>query len=162
VAASEGPTAVALDRHPYAGSLIADACVYEFVDADTPLRPDIGTLTFDQLETGREYQVIFSHVGGLYRYSVGDVVRVFDHSGGVPRLSYAGRNTRSDAAGEALRDAQVVRALSGATTSSRWRPARRGATTRPTGSPRRSTPGSAGNRPATSGRAAPAASDRRR
>nr|MDT0663436.1 GH3 auxin-responsive promoter family protein [Micromonospora sp. DSM 115978] len=117
VAASEGPVAVALDRHGSAGSMVADACAYEFVDADTPLRPDVPTLTFDQVETGREYQVIFSHVGGLYRYAVGDVVRVVDHQGGVPRLCYAGRGTRSDAVGEALRDVQVVRALAGATGS---------------------------------------------
>ncbi|MGW6394932.1 hypothetical protein ACWFR1_31520 [Streptomyces sp. NPDC055103] len=34
-----------------------------------------------------------------------------DFAGGVPRVEYAGRSTRSDAAGERLRDAQVIRAL---------------------------------------------------
>lgn len=111
VAASEGPTGVALDRHGSAGSLVVTASVYEFVDAEAELTPDVQTLRPSELEAGRDYHTIFSHAGGLYRYAVGDVVRVVDRVDGVPRVSYAGRNTRSDAAGERLRDAQVFRAM---------------------------------------------------
>jgi hypothetical protein len=111
VAASEGPVGVALDRHPSAGSLVVNASVYEFADADRDLGPDTATLQPHELEADRDYHVVFSHVGGLYRYAVGDVVRVVDHQDGVPRLAYAGRANRSDHAGERLRDAQVIRAL---------------------------------------------------
>ncbi|MFI1174875.1 GH3 auxin-responsive promoter family protein [Streptomyces melanogenes] len=111
VAASEGPTGVALDRHPTAGSLVVTASVYEFADADQDLTPDTPTLQPHELEPGRDYHAIFSHVGGLYRYAVGDVVRVVDHEDGAPRLEYTGRNTLSNAAGERLRDAHVLRAL---------------------------------------------------
>ncbi|MFD6966985.1 GH3 auxin-responsive promoter family protein [Streptomyces sp. NPDC059949] len=114
VAASEGPVGVALDRHPSAGSLVVTASVYEFVDADADLGPDVETLLPHELERGRDYHVLFSHVGGLYRYAVGDVVRVVDRVAGVPRVEYTGRATRSDAAGERLRDAQVIRALDSA------------------------------------------------
>lgn len=117
VAASEGPVGVALDRHASAGSLVASASVYEFVPADQDLAPDSATLLPHELEAGQDYHVIFSHVGGLYRYAVGDVVRVVDRVGGVPRVEYAGRGGRSDAVGERLRDAQVVRALRTALTS---------------------------------------------
>lgn len=110
-AASEGPVGVTLDRHPRAGSLVVTASVYEFVDADADLAPGVETIEQHELEVGRDYHVIFSHVGGLYRYAVGDVVRVVDRVDGVPRVEYAGRNTRSDAAGERLRDAQVIRAM---------------------------------------------------
>ena len=111
VAASEGPVGVALDRHGSAGTLVVTASVYEFVDADEPLEPDTATLEPHELEPGREYHVIFSHVGGLYRYAVGDVVRVVDTSGGLPRVEYAGRATLSNAHGERLREAHVIRAL---------------------------------------------------
>ncbi|MCX4824955.1 GH3 auxin-responsive promoter family protein [Streptomyces sp. NBC_01142] len=111
VAASEGPVGVALDRHPSAGSLVVTASLYEFADADGDLGPDTPTLLQHELEPDRDYHVIFSHVGGLYRYAVGDVVRVVDRAEGVPRLEYTGRSTRSDHAGERLRDAQVIRAL---------------------------------------------------
>ncbi|RDG37822.1 GH3 family domain-containing protein [Streptomyces corynorhini] len=112
VAASEGPVGVALDRHGSAGSLVVTASVYEFVDADEDLTPDAQTLLPQDLEPGRDYHVVFSHVGGLYRYAVGDVVRVVDRTHGVPRLAYAGRANRSDHAGERLREAEVTRALS--------------------------------------------------
>nr|WP_202447134.1 GH3 auxin-responsive promoter family protein [Streptomyces sp. SID5468] len=111
VAASEGPVAVALDRHPEAGTPVASAALYEFVPADDDLAPDSETLLVHELEPGHDYHVVFSHVGGLYRYAVGDVVHVPDRVDGVPRLRYAGRGTRSDVAGERLREAQVVRAL---------------------------------------------------
>ncbi|TPQ18606.1 GH3 auxin-responsive promoter family protein [Streptomyces sporangiiformans] len=117
VAASEGPVGVPLDRHGSAGSLVVSAAVYEFADADTDLEPDTETLLPHELEPGREYHVIFSHVGGLYRYAVGDVVRVVDLVHGVPRVEYAGRAGRSDVAGERLRESQVVRALRSALTA---------------------------------------------
>ncbi|MGW1506136.1 GH3 family domain-containing protein [Streptomyces mirabilis] len=111
VAASEGPVGVALDRHTSACSLTVGASVYEFLDAEDDVTPNAATLSWDELEAGRDYHVVFSHIGGLYRYAVGDVVRVLDRVEGVPRVEYAGRATRSDAAGERLRDAQVIRAL---------------------------------------------------
>ncbi|MFJ9562645.1 GH3 auxin-responsive promoter family protein [Streptomyces fuscichromogenes] len=111
VGASEGPVGVALDRHSAAGSLVVTAAVHEFVDADTDLTADSQTLLPHELEPNRDYHVVFSHVGGLYRYAMGDVVRVLDHADGVPRMEYVGRATLSDAVGERLRDGQVVRAL---------------------------------------------------
>jgi hypothetical protein len=111
VAASEGPVGVTLDRHATAGSLVSTASVYEFVDADERLDPESATLQAHELEPGREYHVLFSHIGGLYRYAVGDVVHVVDVEGGVPRVEYAGRAAGADVAGERLRESQVLRAL---------------------------------------------------
>jgi hypothetical protein len=114
VAASEGPMGVALDRHPRAGSLVVTAAVHEFVPADEPLGPDSATLLPHELQAGQEYHAIFSHVGGLYRYAVGDVVRVVDMTAGAPRIEYAGRARLSDTAGERLRESQVIGAIAAA------------------------------------------------
>ena len=38
-----------------------------FVDADSDVEPDALTLEQHELEPGRDYHVIFSHVGGFYR-----------------------------------------------------------------------------------------------
>jgi hypothetical protein len=111
VAASEGPVGVTLDRHGSAGSLVSTASLYEFVEADERLDAESATLEAHELEPGREYHVLFSHVGGLYRYAVGDVVHVVDVEGGVPRVEYAGRAAGADVAGERLRESQVLRAL---------------------------------------------------
>jgi hypothetical protein len=111
VAASEGFVAVGTDRHPTACTPALGAAFQEFAPADTPLRPDSPTMSFEELETGKEYHVVLSHIGGLYRYALGDVVRVVDRRHGMPRVCYAGRNTTSDVAGEALRESHIVTAL---------------------------------------------------
>ncbi|MFI7349635.1 GH3 auxin-responsive promoter family protein [Streptomyces sp. NPDC049936] len=134
-AASEGFVAVALDRHPTAGSPAVTGGLLEFVDADDDLLPDSDTLLCDELTPGSEYHVVLSHVGGLYRYALGDVVRVVDRTEGVPRLEYAGRRSLSDAAGERLREAHVVSALHAATRATGLEI--RNATCRVTGSPAR-------------------------
>ncbi|MGA4844618.1 GH3 family domain-containing protein [Streptomyces sp. G45] len=110
-AASEGPVGVPVDDHPAAGVLAVSSALYEFVDAADDVRPDSPTLLWHEVEPGRDYHVVFSHVGGLYRYVLGDVAHVVDRVGGVPRVTYAGRAEPSDAAGERLREAQVVRAV---------------------------------------------------
>jgi hypothetical protein len=111
VAASEGFVAVGTDRHAAACTPALTAAFHEFADADAELRPDTETVSFAELETDHEYHVILSHVGGLYRYALGDVVRVIDRRDGMPRVSYAGRRGLSDVAGERLRESHVVRAL---------------------------------------------------
>ncbi|MFE0027911.1 GH3 auxin-responsive promoter family protein [Amycolatopsis sp. NPDC059021] len=111
IAASEGFVGVALDGSPDACEPAVGAAFHEFVDADVDLRQDSETVSFADLEPGREYHVVLSHVGGLYRYALGDVVSVADRHQGIPRLTYAGRNTLSDVAGERLRESHVVRAL---------------------------------------------------
>ena len=114
VAASEGFVGVALDRHPTACSPALTAALHEFVPAEEDLAPDSATLLFDELEPGREYHVVLSHVGGLYRYALGDVVHVVDRRHGIARVRYAGRATLSDVAGERLRESHVVGALADA------------------------------------------------
>ncbi|MFC0105753.1 GH3 auxin-responsive promoter family protein [Kibdelosporangium aridum] len=111
VAASEGFVGVCLDRNGAACSPAITAAFHEFADADKPLAADTETVLFEQLEEGHEYHVVLSHVGGLYRYALGDVVRVTDRRYGLPRVRYAGRATLSDVAGERLRESHVVEAL---------------------------------------------------
>jgi len=111
VAASEGPIGIPLDGHPTAGALVVSGVFYEFIPAAEQIRPEAETLLFDQLEDGGEYHVLLTHAGGFYRYAVGDVVRVRGFVEGVPRVEYAGRATTVSAAGERLRESQLVRAL---------------------------------------------------
>jgi hypothetical protein len=117
IAASEAPIAVAIDRHPTAGMLVLSSTFLEFLDATEEIRADSRTVSFDALEGGREYHVIVTQPGGLYRYPVGDVVRVVDFVRGLPRVEYAGRKNVSSAVGERLREAHVVRALDAALTT---------------------------------------------
>ena len=49
---------------------------YEFVPEDQIDRPDPDVLLPHQLEEGRKYVLILTNGAGLYRYNIGDVVRV--------------------------------------------------------------------------------------
>lgn len=57
----------------------------------------------------RQYEVILTTGGGLYRYSTGDIVQVSGFFHGTPCLKFMGRGNRfSDMVGEKLSEYQVV------------------------------------------------------
>jgi hypothetical protein len=111
MASCEGPAAVPVDRHPHGAPLYLPGCVYEFVPAEEPVTADSDTLRATELEEGRDYHLVLSHIGGMYRCAVTDVVRVVGRVGRTPRIEYAGRDVVRSAAGERLTEAAAVRAL---------------------------------------------------
>ncbi|MEV0174698.1 GH3 auxin-responsive promoter family protein [Streptomyces sp. NPDC050803] len=111
IASCEGPAGVPVDRHPSGAPLFLPGCLYEFVPADGPVTADSATLLATEVEENRDYHLVFSHFGGMYRCAVTDVVRVVGHVGRTPRIEYAGRNTVRSAAGENLTEAAALRAL---------------------------------------------------
>jgi hypothetical protein len=111
IASCEGPAAVPIDRHPSGAPLYLPGCFYEFVSADEPITADSETMLATELEPGRDYHLVLSHIGGLYRCAVTDVVRVLGHIGRAPRIEYAGRNITRSLAGETLTEVAAVRAL---------------------------------------------------
>ena len=111
IGSSEGPLAVPMGDHPTAGPLMVTSCLYEFLPVEQAIRPDSKTLLAHELENGREYHVVLSHLGGLYRCATRDIVRVEDFADRTPMVSYAGRNGVLSVAGEVLREAQALRAV---------------------------------------------------
>ena len=90
--ASEAPFTVPVDGHPTAGLLAVPCAFYEFLPAaEDEVAADAPTLLFDELEPGGEYQVVLTAANGLYRYLIGDLVRVLELVRGVPRLEFVGR-----------------------------------------------------------------------
>ncbi|MGW0421174.1 GH3 family domain-containing protein [Streptomyces sp. NPDC003015] len=110
VASCEGPAAVPVDLRPGA-PLYLPGCVYEFVPADGPVTADSETLAATELDAGQDYHLVLTHVGGLYRCAVTDVIHVVGHFGRTPRIEYAGRDVVRSAAGERLTEAVAIRAL---------------------------------------------------
>lgn len=80
----------------------------EFVDAQG--EPHL----CDALEPGRQYGVIVTTPGGLYRYAMGDVVECLSAAHSLPRLRFVGRaGLASDLVGEKLSEAFVAGVLAG-------------------------------------------------
>ena len=93
---------------PFAGlrPLAVRSHFYEF------LAPDGTVRLAHQLEAGVDYAVVLTTGSGLYRYRLGDRVRVDGRVGATPSLTFVGRDDRvSDQRGEKLSDSFVAAAL---------------------------------------------------
>ena len=103
--ATEGVVSVPLDA-ACAPVLAVDSGFYEFETASGDV-----ALAWE-LETGRAYSVVLTSDAGLYRYRLGDRVRVSGWYEATPCLEFIGReNSTSDLCGEKLTEAFVAAAL---------------------------------------------------
>lgn len=88
--ASEGFFAVQDLPDPGSMLLLLDAGVfYEFAPLDSADEPDSPTLAAWQVEQGRTYALIITAANGLWRYRIGDTVRIV--SADPLRIAIAGR-----------------------------------------------------------------------
>lgn len=75
-----------------------------------------------QLEEGKEYYVIITTSGGLYRYNLKDRVRVTAKYSGLPLLQFLGRDNVSDIMGEKLSYGQVRQVIENALQQYHFKP----------------------------------------
>ena len=85
--------------------LAVDSGYFEFLD-DTGRAHEAADLL-----VGADYEVLMSTEGGLYRYAIGDRVRVRGYVGEAPMLEFLGRTAAVDLCGEKLTEAFVIHAL---------------------------------------------------
>ncbi len=105
--ATEGVVTIPLMAADYP-VLAVHSHFYEFSPLDQPQV----TLTADQLAEGAMYRVVLTTGGGLYRYRLGDVVKVRGLFGEAPMLEFMGRGHGvSDHYGEKLHQLHVAGAL---------------------------------------------------
>ncbi|MEU8402115.1 GH3 auxin-responsive promoter family protein [Nonomuraea sp. NPDC048892] len=114
IGSSEGPLAVPLAGRSSGGALMVSGCLYEFIPAGDRIEPWSDTLEPHELQEGEEYHVVVSHVGGLYRCAVRDIVRVVGFAGATPIVEYSCRDGRVSEAGERVRESHVLRAVAAA------------------------------------------------
>ena len=89
-AASEGMFAVAIEMNKPEFCMLTDSSFFEFRDAQAD-DDDNNTITMDQLEVGKEYEVILTNLGGFYRYKIQDVIRVLGFYNNLPLITFAYR-----------------------------------------------------------------------
>jgi hypothetical protein len=121
--ASEGRMSIPLEDNTPAGPLDIRANFYEFVPEDqvnslgpcagaTTLPGNLTVLRADELDTGRVYSIFLTNDAGLYRYHIGDLVRVTDRMGSTPVIAFLSRGAHtSSVTGEKLTEYQVVAAV---------------------------------------------------
>lgn len=100
--ATEGVVTIPLNKAK-APVLAVASSFYEFVDEHGQLK------LAHELEQSKTYGVLLSNDSGLYRYNLGDKIRVEGYFHSAPELSFVGRGEQySDLCGEKLSDDFVV------------------------------------------------------
>ena len=89
-AASEGMFAACINMNDPRFIPLTDSCFFEFLPADAS-DDDTNTLTLDQLEEGKEYEIIVTNQCGFYRYKIKDVIRVLGFHNKCPLITFAYR-----------------------------------------------------------------------
>ncbi len=89
-AASEGMFAACFNMNDPRYIPLTDSCFFEFLPADAD-DADNNTLTLDQLEEGKEYEVIITNQCGFYRYKIKDVIKVIGFQNKCPLIAFSYR-----------------------------------------------------------------------
>jgi hypothetical protein len=111
--ASEGIMAIPLQDGRSGGPVAVGVHFYEFVPEDQADRADPDVYLPHELEEGRTYVVVLTNGAGLYRYDIGDVVRVTGFMERTPCIEFLHRaGSTCSLTGEKLTEDQVTAAMS--------------------------------------------------
>jgi len=105
--ASEGMFAAATHIEEPQFALLCDSCFYEFVPAGAPAE-ETKTLNIDELEIGKDYEIIITNLCGFYRYRIKDVVTCLGYEGQSPKITFAYRLSQLlDIAGDKITESMM-------------------------------------------------------
>jgi hypothetical protein len=110
--ASEGIMAIPIEDGRSGGPLALGVHFYEFVPEEQADRADPDVYLPHELEEGRTYVVVLTNGAGLYRYDIGDVVRVTGFMERTPCIEFLHRaGSTCSLTGEKLTEDQVTAAM---------------------------------------------------
>ena len=110
--ASEMRGSVPVTDEGAGGVLAVNANFYEFIPKEDIGKNEKRVLLCDRLEKGKEYFIVITTPGGLYRYNIDDIIRVDGFFNKTPIIEFVqkGLNVTS-VTGEKLYESQVVEAV---------------------------------------------------
>jgi hypothetical protein len=121
--ASEGRFTIPIESSTPAGLLDFRHHYFEFLPEDQLGRDEPETVEAADLVEGRNYFILPTTAGGLYRYQIHDLVRCVGFVGRAPLLAFLSKGSHfSSLAGEKLSEFQVVAAVDAAADALRLRP----------------------------------------
>jgi hypothetical protein len=110
--ASEGRMSIPLTDESASGVLAITSHFYEFIPAEEYGNASPTVLRMHELQEGREYFLLLTNASGLFRYDIGDRVRVTGWQGQAPMIEFLSRDAHtSSLTGEKLTEHQVVLAM---------------------------------------------------
>ncbi|GKU28578.1 GH3 auxin-responsive promoter family protein [Clostridium folliculivorans] len=84
--------------NPYVGKvryvIIPDTVFYEFIPIKEDKENDTNTLCIDEILIGKKYEVVVTNYEGLYRYRIGDVIKVVGFYNNCPEIEFLYRKNQ--------------------------------------------------------------------
>lgn len=84
--------------NPYANKIryvvIPDTAFYEFIHIDERGQESQHTLCLDEVKVGEKYEIVVTNYAGLYRYKIGDVIKVVDFYNNCPEVEFLYRKNQ--------------------------------------------------------------------
>jgi hypothetical protein len=113
--ASEGRMTIPIEDGTAAGVLDIRHHYFEFIPEDQIDSPDPDCALATELIEGRNYFIILTTAGGLYRYNISDLVRCVGYHGRAPLLEFLNKGAHySSMTGEKISEHQVINAVEAA------------------------------------------------
>ena len=115
--ASEGVFSIPIQNDSSDGILAIHSIFFEFVPEQEFGRTGAPALLAHELEPGRNYHVVVTTTGGLYRYAMRDVIRVTDMQAGSPSIRFLYKDGHvQNMQGEMMTVDHVMNTMSAVTT----------------------------------------------
>jgi hypothetical protein len=112
LSASEGRMSIPLADGTSAGVLDYYHHYFEFIPVEEYESASPTVLEGHELEVGRDYYIILTTSGGLYRYDIHDVVRCVGFQGQAPLVEFLNKGkSYSNLTGEKISEHQAIRAV---------------------------------------------------
>jgi len=112
LSASEGRMSIPLADGTSAGVLDYYHHFFEFIPVEGYESTTPTVLEGHELEIGRDYYIVLTTSGGLYRYDIHDVVRCVGFEGQAPLVEFLNKGKSfSNLTGEKISEYQVIRAV---------------------------------------------------
>ena len=110
--ASEGRMTIPIEDGTPAGLLDVRHHYFEFIPEDQADREEPETVEATELIEGRNYFIVMTTAGGLYRYNISDLVRCVGYHGSTPLIEFLNKGSHySSLTGEKLSEHQVIAAV---------------------------------------------------
>ena len=120
--ASEGRMTIPIEDGTPAGLLDIRHHYFEFIPEDQADREQPETVEATELIEGRNYFIVLTTAGGLYRYNISDLVRCVGYHGSTPLIEFLNKGAHySSLTGEKLSEHQVIAAVQAAQQHGRLR-----------------------------------------
>ncbi|MCB2288494.1 GH3 auxin-responsive promoter family protein [Clostridium sp. CS001] len=71
-----------------------DTVFYEFIPIEETEEENQHTLCLDELKVGGKYEIVITNYAGLYRYRIGNVIRVVDFYNNCPEVEFLYRKNQ--------------------------------------------------------------------